>query len=212
MSNVISISAEKREALGSANARRLRKQHLVPAIICARGEANVNIQISDADAAKIQHHTGLVEINCTCGCKKNAIVKDLEVSAINGAILCMDFEEVKAGQLIKAVIPIETVGDAIGLRQGGQLEQVMHEIELEADPAELPEVITVDVSALEVDQALKVKDLKLPGKAKALAHEDLVVCHVRIPHTEVEEAPAEEEEAAAADAAAAPAADAAAKK
>ena len=210
MSNIISISAAKREALGSANARRLRKQGFVPAIVCAKGETNVNIQIPVADAEKIQHHTGLVEITCSCGSKRNAIVKDVETSAINGAILCIDFEEVKAGQLIKAVIPIESTGDAAGLRQGGQLEQVMHEIEVEADPAALPEVLVVDVTALELDHALKVKDLVLPANVKALAHEDLVVFHVRVPHTAaVPEAPAAE--AAEGDAAAAPAADAAKK-
>lgn len=206
MSNVISISAAKREALGSAASRRLRKQGQVPAIVCAKGEDNVNIQIPVADAAKIQHHTGLVEICCSCGNKKNAIVKEVAVSALSGAILSVDFEEVKAGQMVKAMLAIEASGEAAGLRQGGQLEQVMHEIEVEADPAQLPEVLLVDVSALELDHALKVKDLQLPGKVKALAHEDLVVFHVRVPHTEVPEAPAAEE--AAADAAAAPAAEA----
>jgi len=192
MSNIIAISAEKREALGSANARRLRNQGIVPAVIYSKGLETVSIQIPAADAAKIEHHTGLVEINCSCGAKKNAIVQDFTVDPMTGAALNVEFHEVKAGETVKEMIPVEPTGDAIGLRAGGQLEQVMHEIELEGDPAVMPEVLVVDVSGIENNAALTVADLKLPAGVKALAHGDLVVFHVRIPHVKGgEAAPAE---------------------
>ena len=210
MSNTISITASKREVKGSAASRRLRGAGQIPAVIYSRGAENLLLQVASAEVEKIQHHAGLVAINdANDGITKQAIIKEIQRNPLNGKFLCIDFLEVKAGEKVTMPIPVEPVGEPEGIKQGGQLEQVIHQLEITAEPANLPEVIKVDVSKLEVNQALTIADIKLDN-ATIEGDTKLIVFHVRIPHNKVEEpAPAE---AAPADAAAAPAADDAKKE
>ena len=208
MSNTISITASKREVKGSAAARRLRGAGQIPAVVYSRGAENLLLQVASGEVEKIQHHAGLVAINdADDGITKQAIIKEIQRNPLNGKFLCIDFLEVKAGEKVTMSIPVEPVGEPEGLKQGGQLEQVIHQLEITAEPANLPEVVKVDVSKLEVNQALTIGDLKLDN-ATIEGDAKLIVFHVRIPHNKVEE-PAAAEAAPAADAAAAaPAADA----
>ena len=210
MSNTISITASKREVKGSAASRRLRGAGQIPAVVYSRGAENLLLQVASAEVEKIQHHAGLVAINdANDGITKQAIIKEIQRNPLNGKFLCIDFLEVKAGEKVTMPIPVEPVGEPEGIKQGGQLEQVIHQLEITAEPANLPEVIKVDVSKLEVNQALTIADIKLDN-ATIEGDAKLIVFHVRIPHNKVEEpAPAE---AAPADAAAAPAADDAKKE
>ena len=195
MSNTVSLTATKREALGSAASRRLRKQGFVPAVIYSHGEENVHFQVSLEQFKKIEHHAGLVSIDIEGEGKRNAIVKEIQYKAISSQPLAIDFLGVKAGEKVTVVVPIEAKGDPEGLREGGQLEQVIHELELQVSPAEIPEVILVDVSALQLDQEITVADLPLPGDAKVIGDTDQIVFQVRMPHVKLEEpeaAPAEE--------------------
>ena len=212
MSTSISIASAKRELLGSANARRLRRTGQVPAVVYSKiekGSVSIHLQVAEADIAKIAHHTGLVELAVADGTKYNVITKDIQFNPISLRPLSVEFQEVKAGQTVTVTVPVEAVGEPAGIKQGGQLEQVLHTLVITAAPQNIPEVVKVDVSGIELDQALTVADLKLPEGAKVDEDGQLIVFHVRKPHTKnVEDAPAE---AAPADADAAPA-DAAAKK
>ena len=209
MSNTISITASKREVKGSAASRRLRGAGQIPAVVYSRGAENLLLQVASAEVEKIQHHAGLVAINdADDGITKQAIIKEIQRNPLNGKFLCIDFLEVKAGEKVTMTIPVEPIGEPEGLKQGGQLEQVIHQLEITAEPANLPEVIKVDVSKLEVNQALTIGDIKLDN-ATIEGDAKLIVFHVRIPHNKVEEAaPAEAAPADAAAPAAAPAADA----
>ncbi|MGN0866949.1 MAG: 50S ribosomal protein L25 [Oligosphaeraceae bacterium] len=201
MSNAISLTATKRDTLGTNASRRLRAQGIIPAVIYSCGAENVNFQLSLDQVLKIEHHAGLVSLDIQGVGVKNAIVKAVQYKAINDAPLSVDFLEVKAGEKVSVVIPVEPKGEPEGLRAGGQLEQVIHELEIEVSPAEIPEVLMVDVSALQLDQELTVADVKLPGDAKALGDLSQIVFQVRMPHTKMEEpeaaAPAEGEAAPA---------------
>ncbi|NLF94321.1 MAG: 50S ribosomal protein L25 [Oligosphaeraceae bacterium] len=188
MSNVISISVDKRELTGTSNARRMRRAGIVPAIVYSHGSATTHLSIKDDSVRKLQGHVGMVELNCACGEKKTAIVKEIQVHPLSLAALHIDFLEVKADEIVTVVVPVECVGEPAGLRQGGQLELVMHELEIKCLPAQVPEVITVEVSALALDQAFHIKDLVLAEGIKAVADPELIVCHVRAPRTTVEEA------------------------
>lgn len=210
MSNTVSLTATKREALGSAASRRLRKQGFVPAVIYSHGEENVHFQVSLEQFKKIEHHAGLVSIDIEGEGKRNAIVKEIQYKAISSQPLAIDFLGVKAGEKVTVIVPIEAKGDPEGLREGGQLEQVIHELEIEVAPADIPEVLVVDVSALKLDDTLTIAEIALPASAKALHDQTQIVFQVRLPHVveepaETEPAPAEGDAAAAA---AAPAADA----
>ena len=200
MSNTISINATKREELGTANARRIRRAGQIPAVVYGHGQEASTITITPEDANKISGHNGLVEINCSCGAKKMVVVKEVQRHPLIAGILHVDFLEVDMDEIITSVVPVVSEGEAAGTRQGGQLEQVLMELEIKSLPANVPDSITVDVSNLELGEAIHVKDLVLPEGVTADVDESLIVFHVRAPKTE-----AEAEEAAPAEGEAAPA-------
>ena len=205
MSNTITVNCEKREALGTSNARRLRREGIVPAVVYAHGSEAVSLAITEAELGKLAGHAGMVTLACSCGNSKLAIIKDVQRHPISTKILHVDFLEVKADEKITVHVDLESTGEAAGLRQGGQLEQVVHELEVECLPADVPEVIVADVSAVELDQAFLVSQLVLPAGVTVLNPADQILFHVRMPRVEApaETAePAEGEEAAAAEGAA----------
>ena len=203
MSKAISVSIAKRELYGTANSRRLRRAGMIPAVVYGHGNPAQAITITPEEAEKIEYHNGLVELNCDCGEKKTAIVKEIQRHPINPGILHIDFQEVAMDEIINSVVPVILEGEPVGTKQGGQLEQVMMEIEVKSLPANMPESIIVDVSGVELDAAIHVKDLVLPEGVTAAVDEELVVCHVRT--VKAEEEPAAE--AAEGEAAEAPAAE-----
>lgn len=192
MSKTVSINAVKRDELGSANARRIRRAGQIPAVVYGHGQAAAAITVSPEDAAIATAHTGLVEINCSCGAKKLVIVKDVQRHPINPGILHIDFQEVSMDEVITSVVPVIAEGEAAGTKQGGQLEQVMMEIEVKSLPTNMPEEIFVDVSGIELGAAIHVKDLVMPEGVTAVPDGELIVFHVRAIKNE-----ATEEEAAA---------------
>ena len=200
MSKAISVSIAKRDELGTANARRIRRAGMIPAVVYGHGQAAQPIVISPAEAEKIVFHNGLVELACSCGETKTAIVKEVQRHPINPGILHIDFQEVALDEIITSLVPIILEGEAAGTKQGGQLEQVMMEIEVKSLPANMPDEIKVDVTNLELDNAIHVKDLAMPEGVTPAVDAELVVCHVRTVKAEAEEeaaAPAEGEAAAA---------------
>ncbi len=179
MSKIVSISISKREELGSANARRIRRSGMIPAVVYGHGEAALPIVVSPEDAGKVAYYNGLVELNCTCGTKKMAVVKEVQRHPINPGILHIDFQEVAMDEVIISTVPVNLMGEAIGTKQGGQLEQIMKEIDVKSLPANVPAVIDVDITDLGLDAAIHVGDLALPEGVEAASDADLVVCLVR---------------------------------
>ena len=198
MSNTITLTATKRDLLGKGNARRLRRAGQIPVNVYAKGEESKSLMISEADAKLAHYHNGLVTLNIEGFGPQSAVMKEIQIHPISNKILHIDFHAVKADEMIKSVVPIVLEGDAVGTRQGGELEQVLHELEIESLPANIPEFITVDVSALELNQALHIADLKLADGVKAVSDPELIVAHCRAHKVTAEEAA---EDAAAAEAA-----------
>lgn len=200
MSNIISIKASARCELGTANSRRLRREGLVPVVVYSHGQEATALTISAADAESILGHNGLLELtNADKSISKTAVIKEVQIHPLNNHILHIDFLAVKADEVIESVVAVEGIGEAIGTRSGGQLEQVMFEVTIKSKPTDVPEKITVDVSGIEVDQALHIKDIVAPAGVEIVNDPELVVFHVRTVKAEATEeaaaeAPAEGEE------------------
>ncbi len=187
MSKTISISATLRDKVGSADARRYRRAGQVPVCVYSRGEETVSMLVSEADAKKVQHHAGLLSIACDSGEQINVVSKEVQVHPLNNKILHMDFHAVRADEVLVTTVEIVLEGEPAGLRQGGQLEQVLRELDVSSLPADIPESIVVDVSALECDQSILVSEIVLPEGVEAVTDGELVVAQVRIPRASVEE-------------------------
>lgn len=162
------IKAEKREGTGTSVARRLRRTGVVPAVVYGAKQREYAIQLdakSFSDVARRQaSHNFLVNLEIEGANEKSklAIVQDIQRNPLNGALIHVDFRAVSESDTIHAVVPIELHGEPIGVKAGGLLEQLVHEIEVQCRPGDLPERITNEVEGLELGQTLKVSDLNLP--------------------------------------------------
>ena len=196
MSQVV-FEARKRVGAGSSDARRVRRAGRVPAVIYGRSGSAVTIDLN-----ALEFSTGVKGISGSTIVKVNvdgeavdAFVKDTQRNILNGQILHVDFYEVETDKLLRARVPVHVTGNPIGVRNGGIFESPLHDIDVESLPRDLPERINVDVSALDVNQSIHVRDLILGDGVRLISGGDQVVALVKF--AKAEEAAASVEEAAA---------------
>ncbi len=195
--NTLTIEVEPRERAGSSSSRALRRQGRIPAVIYGHGKPALSIVVAAEEVGGMLRHAGMLTFQVAgAKDKRNGILKDIQRHPITGNVLHMDFQEVKADEIITVVLPIEPHGEPLGLSHGAMLEQMLHELEVRCRPDELVEALQIDVSQLEVDDILHVEDLPLPEGMVATADADQAVFQVRVPRVsaDAEEAIAAEGE------------------
>jgi len=164
---------------GSRESRRLRRQGLVPANLYGHGEKNVQLAAArDAVEAIVRHGSLFIEL--TGAVKTAAVVRELQWDAMGSEPIHLDLLRVSKSDKVKVRVPIDVKGECPGLRSGGMLNLVLHEIEIECTPDTIPEKIHVPVGTLEIGGHIKVHDIELPKGAKAITHGDetAVTCTV----------------------------------
>ncbi len=178
------IQAEKREATGTAAVKRLRHQGIVPGVIYGAKQRVYAIQLNAknfSDVARRHNSPNFIvnlEIEGAAEKTKMAVVQDVQRNPLNGSLVHVDFRAVKEDELISAVIPVELSGDPIGVKSGGLLEQLVHEIEVQCRPDDLPESISNNVEGLDVGQGLKVSELNLPKGVTVRMDGDVLIAIV----------------------------------
>jgi len=129
--------------------------------------------------------------------KRLALVQEIQHHALSGKMLHIDFHEVAENEHVTIMVPVETTGEATGVKNsGGVLEHVLFKVKARALPKDLPEVITVDVSHLEIGQAIHIGDIKPPAGVEILGDKHISVIAVAAPLTEAQETAAAEAAAA----------------
>jgi large subunit ribosomal protein L25 len=118
------------------------------------------------------------------------LVKDYQRDNLTGQILHVDFYEFEKGKSLRTRVPIRLIGNPIGVKEGGILESLLHRLDVECLPKDMPEEITLDINELGLDRALHVSDLVLPPGVRPLQASDQVVCLVAHRKAEEEVAPA----------------------
>lgn len=192
----IVLNAEKRTEFGKGPSHRLRVQGKVPVVIYGHGKAALALTMDAIEVGNAIHHSGLLSI-AVAGSKRplTAIIKDHQVHVPRGNVVHVDFQEVKADEIISVIVPLEPHGTPSGTGDGGQLEQVVHELHIHVPANKIPESIEVDVSGLELDQVLTVADLSLPEGVVAEIDPEQIVFTCRVPHMQETEETEEEGEA-----------------
>jgi len=186
---------KKRTNQGSANARRLRRSGNLPGIVYGGGKEALPVEMdTHAFELILQHHTSETMLLEVILDKKDArmLVKDVQHHPVNGELLHVDFQKVDSKQTLRVDLMIQLVGESAGVKAGGILEQVLHEIVVECLPDDLMETLEVDISALEIGDALHVSDLNLSDKFKIQSDPSSIIATVAEPRVEQETA---EEEA-----------------
>jgi large subunit ribosomal protein L25 len=199
------VDAAVREAKGKNQARRVRQAGRVPATLYGAGKPPVSISVDPKQVASILQsstgHNTIFDLQLG-GENTKAMIVDWQREPIKGAILHLDLKRIAMDKRLTVKVPIILKGEPAGVKQeGGILEQVLREIELECLPTDIPASVEVDVSGLVSGQVVRVKDIPHGGKLHFLTEEETPVAHIVHVKEVVEAVPAE----AGAEAAAAPA-------
>ena len=188
MSEVI-ISAEKRSDTGKSVTRKLRSSGKVPGIMYGADTDPAAVTFDAKELARLLRHDHAIINVKVDGQEQMAVIKSIQNHPLTGKIIHVDFMRVVAGQEITVTVPIHITGTAAGTKTGGVFSTVKHDLQISVLPKDMPDNIEVDCSALQIGDAIRVKDLKLEN-VTILDDEDDLICNVVMPRKEevVEEA------------------------
>jgi large subunit ribosomal protein L25 len=197
----VKLAVSQRSILGSAESRRLRRQGLIPGILYGRSDP-VAIAVGERELRAVLTTAAgshaVLDVAIDGGSEHSAILKDFQRDKVRGTITHIDLQEVRLDQPIQTTVMITLVGDAIGVREGGVLNQVTNEIAIEALPLEVPQGgLEADVSGLGIGDTLRLSEIAIPEGVRLLDDpEETVIASVQLAREEVAEEAAEGEEGA----------------
>ena len=195
-------SAKARTSRGKGVARKLRAAGEFPAVIYGHGREPQSLSINAREFARLAERirlTSTVIELAVDGKVAKTIIREVQRNPLNRELLHVDFQELVAGEKITVSIPLKFVGIPEGVKTGGGiLEEIMHQVHVEVDPANIPDHIDVDVTALTIGHSLHISDLKLPAGVEVTDDPEQTIAVVAAPKAEEEVAPAAAVEGAAA--------------
>jgi large subunit ribosomal protein L25 len=193
----VPLKAYPRTQSRRAGAKQLRATGRVPAVIYGRQDKPQNLEVSAKEFGDLIHHAVsenlLVDLSVEndARAKRLALVQEIQHHPLGRNILHVDFHEVTENEKVTISVPLETVGEAAGVKNsGGVLEHVVFKLKVRALPKDLPEQMIVDVSHLELGKSIHLGDIKPPAGVEILGEKHLAVISVALPRTEEEEAAA----------------------
>ncbi len=194
----VPLTAFPRTLNGRGGSKKLRDAGRIPAVIYGGQSTPQSIEVDRKALENLIHHSAsenlLVDLNVEKDAKPKrlALVKEVQHYALTGAVLHVDFHEVSETEKVTVLVPVESTGEASGVKNGGGvLEHVLHKVKVRCLPKDLPEVIVVDVSALEIGKAIHIGEIKAPEGVEILGDKHISVLAVKAPVTEAQEAATE---------------------
>ncbi len=170
------LNAAVRTEVGSNAVKKVRRGGRIPAVLYGHGEQNVNLSLADDEVqALIRHGSKLVDLKGDVS--DTALIRDVQWSTFGTDVLHVDLARVSAEELVRVTVPVEVKGTAAGTREGGVVELVVHDVEVECSAASIPDKIEVRVHELQVGDSLKAGDIVLPEGLRILADPDMIIVH-----------------------------------
>jgi large subunit ribosomal protein L25 len=194
-----SLTLEPREERGSRASRRLRRDGYVPGVVYGIGGECVSFKV-DARSVRsvLSEGHALFDVQLDGGERQPVIVKEQQRDPVRGRLVHLDLLKVRLDETIQSTVPLELEGveDAPGVKEGGVLEHVTRELQIEALPTDIPDKIVADVSALGIAETMMLSSVSAPAGVTLLGEvEEIVVATVTAPSEILEEEEAIEEEA-----------------
>jgi len=178
-----------------AGAKALRAGGRIPAVIYGRQAPPQNLEVNAKEMEDLIHHSISENLLVDLAIKDDprpkrlALVQEVQHYALTGKVLHVDFHEVAENEKVTVLVPVETTGEAEGVKtDGGVLEHVLFKIKVRALPKDLPELLTVDVTHLKIGQAIHLGEIKAPANTEIIGDKAVPVIAVAAPRTEEEEA------------------------
>ncbi len=193
----VPLKAYPRSLQRRGGAKRLRAAGRVPAIIYGRQAKPQNLEVNAKELEELIHHSAsenvLVDLSVESDArpKRLALVQEIQHHPLEGDMLHVDFHEVAENEKVVVHVPLETTGEAAGVKTGGGvLEHILFKLKVRSLPKDLPEQITVDVSHLELGKAVHLGEIKAPPGVEILGDKNIPAIAVAMPRSEEEEAAA----------------------
>ena len=181
MAEQATLPAEKRDLNGTSNSKRLRRKGIVPAVVYGSKQKAYTIQVSEATFSAVfrkqssENFLVNLEIDGADEKSKLAFVQDIQRNPLTGGFVHVDFRAVQNDEIITASVPITLEGESEGVKAGGLLEQLLHSIEVQCKPADLPERINFDVTDIGLGESTKVGELTFPDGVITKMDSDVLV-------------------------------------
>jgi large subunit ribosomal protein L25 len=186
----ITLDVKPRTELGKGPASRYRVEGLVPAVFYGSSDEPVSLLVDAKQMSQALHTEagGNVLLNITVeGKSRLTVAREVQRHPIRGTILHVDFVHVARDQKIEAHVPLHLVGDSPGVHEGGVLDQHMHEIHIEAKPADVPTNVEIDISHMGIGDSLHVSDIAAPAGVDILTPAEELVAAIVEPRVVSEE-------------------------
>jgi len=194
----IVVKTEKRQDVGTNAARRLRARGFVPAVMYGESMETLPLVLDKKDIVRILRlETGentifKVAVDADA---YDAMIKELQVDPATDELLHVDLIRISMDKPIKVTVPVVHSGEPIGVKtEGGFVDFVTREVEVECLPRDIPESLGIDISELHINQSFKVQGMAVPAGVKILADPNTVLVLISMPHKEEEVFPGEKPE------------------
>jgi large subunit ribosomal protein L25 len=198
----VPLTAFPRTLARRGGSKKLRSGGRVPAVIYGGQQKPESLEVVMRDIENLIHHsvseTLLVDLSIQGGTKRLALVQEVQHHALSGKVLHLDLHEVAENEKVTITVPVETKGEAVGVKNGGVLEHVLFKLKVRALPKDLPEAIIIDVSGLEIGKSIHIGEIAAAPGVEILGDKHISVVAVAEPLTEVAEAASAEGAAPAA--------------
>jgi len=186
MAQQVKLKAQKRTVLGRNAIKKIKKEGLVPGVIYGSRAEPMALQVEGKELTNVLAHASsehvLVELEIVedgQSTNRLALIQEVQHHPLKRQLLHVDFHAVSTTEKITSEVPIEAVGEPLGVRTfGGLLEYSLRSLEVECFPQDLPDIVRVDVTNLNIGESLHVRDIPLPSGVEALTDGDLTVVSV----------------------------------
>ena len=186
MSKFEKLNVSVREGKGTSFVRRLRSENKVPAVLYHSGIEGTSLSVEKNELYKaLKTGQFIFEIN-VADKDQFVLVKEVQYHPVTDEIIHVDFQQVKEDQKISLEVPLRTEGEAAGVKLGGILVQLVNVVTINCKPSNVPEALTIDVTELEMNSTLLVKDIELPDDVEMVTADDIAAVSVQEPKKEEE--------------------------
>ncbi len=193
----IQMTAEVREGTGKKAARDLRQQGLVPAVLYGRECSSLSLKVDNKRLQRSLGRNAIIDLTLEGDVEgeeqRTVMIKEVQRDVIKGSILHADFHQISLDERINTSVQISLEGTPEGVREGGVLQQLLREIEIECLPTDIPDSILAEIDHLDINDSMTVGELEKPEEVDFITSLDEVVVNVVLPTEEVEEEIEEEE-------------------
>jgi large subunit ribosomal protein L25 len=199
MTTRMTLRAEPRTTRGKSAARALRRQGYVPGVVYGHGEQTRACQIERKQLEKLltsgSYESSVIDLTLEDGVTSSVLIREVQVHPYRAEVLHIDFLAIRKGERVKLEVPVRLVGVSPGVKEGGIMEHLRHDVEIRCVPAKIPEALTLDISEMGIGDSVTVADLQVPQDVEILTDAAATIASVVPPAVlRVEEEVVEAEE------------------